>query len=178
VLLPSRRHYNHCNAGSYSILCRSSGRCKLLIFQIQNRHFTYRVARLRFFKESFIREMISIRFPESNLFFYYHSLAIENGTLQKSESVVSARDLRGAILKRLPRYGMRPGHINSIATLSAVLFTMEQGKWARAQQHSLTLSCLYKMCLSGFLDFEILVIHFSFFFRLVPFRLVVCDMLT
>ena len=84
--------------------------------------------------------MISIGVRESNLFFYYHGLAIENGTIQQSEAVVSARDLRGAISKRLPRYGMRPGHINSIATLSAVLFTMEQGKWARAQQDSLTLS--------------------------------------
>ena len=108
--------------------------------------------------------MISIGVRESNLFFYYHSLAIENGTLQKSEAFVSARDLRGAILKRLPRYGMRPGHINSIATLSAVLFTMEQGKWARAQHDSLTFSCLYKTCLSRFLNFEISVIHFSFSF--------------
>ncbi len=119
--------------------------------------------------------MISIGVRESNLFFYYHSLAIENGTLQKSESVVSARDLRGAILKRLPRYGMRPGHIDSIpATLSAVLFTMEQGKWARAQHDSLTLSCLNKTCLSGFwiLRFRLFI---SIFLSSRPY---VFDMLT
>ena len=109
--------------------------------------------------------MISSGIPESALFFYYDSLAIENGTIQKNEAVVSARDLRGAILEKLPRYRVGPGRIDSIpATLSAVLFTMEQGKWARAQHDSLTLSCLYKMCLSGFLNFEISVIHFSFSF--------------
>jgi hypothetical protein len=76
--------------------------------------------------------MMTKGIPESALFFYYDSLAIEKGTVQKNEVVVSARDLRGAILEKLPRYGVGPGRINSIpATLSAVLFAMEQGKWAR-----------------------------------------------
>ncbi len=98
--------------------------------------------------------MISSGIPESDLFFFYHSLAIEKGTVQKNEVVVSARDLRGAILEKLPRYGVGPGRIDSIpATLSAVLYAMEQGKWARAQHDSWTLACLYKTCLSGFWNF-------------------------
>jgi hypothetical protein len=95
--------------------------------------------------------MISSGIPESALFFYYHGLVIQNGTIHKNEAVVSASDLRGAILEKLPRYGVGPGRINSIpATLSAVLYAMEQGKWARAPHDFLTLSCPYKMCLSGF----------------------------
>jgi hypothetical protein len=74
--------------------------------------------------------MISRGIPKCSFFFYYDSLAIENGTVQKNEAVVLASDLRGAILKKLPRYGMGPGRIdNSAATLSAVLYAMEQGKW-------------------------------------------------
>ena len=95
--------------------------------------------------------MISSGIPESDLFFFYDSLAIENGTIQKNEAVVSARDLRGAILEKLPRYRVGSGRIDSIpATLSAVLFAMEQGKWARTQHDSLTLSCLYtkRVCLN------------------------------
>ena len=76
---------------------------------------------------------------------------IKNGAVQKNEAVVSVSDLRGAILEKLPRYGVGPGRINSIiATLSAVLYAMEQGKWARAPHDFLTLSCPYKMCLSRF----------------------------
>ena len=119
--------------------------------------------------------MISSGIPESALFFYYDSLAIENGTIQKNEVVVSARDLRGAILEKLPRYGVGPGRINSIpVTLSAVLYAMEQGKWARTQQDSLTLSCLYKTCWSGFwiLKFRLFI---SIFLSSRPY---VCDMFT
>ena len=103
--------------------------------------------------------------PESDLFFFYHSLAIEKGTVH--EVVVSASDLRGAILEKLPRYGVGPGRIDSIpATLSAVLFAMEQGKWARAQHDSLTMSCLYTKCVSlnfGFLKFPLFMSLFLLF---------------
>jgi hypothetical protein len=111
--------------------------------------------------------MITKGIPESDLFFYYDSLAIENGTVQKNEVVVSARDLRGAILEKLQRYGVGPGRIDSIpATLSAVLYAMEQGKWARAQHDSLTLSCLYTKCVSlnfGFFKFRLFISIFLLF---------------
>jgi len=92
-------------------------------------------------------EMISSGIPESDLFFFYDSLAIEKGTVQKNEVVVSARDLRGAILEKLPRYGVGPGRIDSIpVTLSAVLYAMEQGKWGAcpARFFNIILS-IYKM---------------------------------
>ncbi len=52
----------------------------------------------------------------------------DSRTVQKNEAVVSARDLLGAIVERVPRSGFGPGRIDSIpATVSAILFAMEQG---------------------------------------------------
>ena len=114
--------------------------------------------------------MISSGIPESALFFYYDSLAIENGTIQKNEVVVSARDLRGAILEKLPRYGVGPGRIDSIpVTLSAVLFAMEQGKWGRAPHDFFNIVLSIKNAFVRILDFEISVIHFYFFLLFRPY---------
>lgn len=74
--------------------------------------------------------MASVGIPMKSLFCYYYGFAMENDsrTVQKNEAVVSARDLLGAIVERVPRSGFGPGRIDSIpATVSAILFAMEQG---------------------------------------------------